>query len=191
MAMGVLTFDWGQITAFTGSPLASPWWATANIGFTVFFFYWIIIPILYVRCPFLDPFYLSQCLSQYKSVWYTAYLPLVSSQSFDNTGAQYNVSRIINPDLSFNLEAYKAYSPLFISASFAMSYGLSFASSTAVLTHAFLYYRNKIGIQARRSLSEQPDIHARLMSVYKEVPNWWYLTIFCLCPKFLLQSGNG
>jgi len=68
-----------------------------------------------------------------------------------------------------------------------MAYGLSFASITAVLTHVFLYYRQKIWIQARRSLSEQPDIHARLMSVYKEVPNWWYLTIFCLCPKFLLK----
>jgi len=55
MAMSVLTFDWGQITAFNGSPLASPWWATANVGFAVIFFYWIITPILYVRCPFLDP----------------------------------------------------------------------------------------------------------------------------------------
>jgi len=55
MAMSVLTFDWGQITAFNGSPLASPWWATANVGVTILFFYWIITPILYVRCPFLDP----------------------------------------------------------------------------------------------------------------------------------------
>ena len=72
-----------------------------------------------------------------------------------------------------------------------MTYGLSFASITAVLTHAFLYYGKKIWIQARWSLSEQPDIHARLMSVYKEVPDWWYLIIFCLCPKFLFQSGKG
>jgi hypothetical protein len=50
MAMSVLTFDWGQISAFGGS-----WWAAANIGFSVIFFYWIITPILYVRCPFLDP----------------------------------------------------------------------------------------------------------------------------------------
>lgn len=108
-------------------------------------------------------------------------MPLVSSHSFDNTGASYNVSRIINADASFNLEAYQAYSPLFISASFAMSYGLSFASITATLTHIFLYYRKQIWTQARRSLSEQPDIHARLMSAYKEVPDWWYISIFCAC----------
>jgi len=103
---------------------------------------------------------------------------MVSSHSFDNTGKQYNVSNIINADSSFNLEAYSAYSPLFLSVSFAMAYGLSFASITATLTHTYLYYRKQIWTQARRSLSEQPDIHARLMSVYKEVPDWWYLTIF-------------
>jgi hypothetical protein len=121
--------------------------------------------------------------SQYTNVWYSAYLPLVSSHSFDNTGARYNVTKIVNADASFNAEAYKAYSPLFISASFAMAYGLSFASISATLTHTFLYYRKQIYIQARRSLSEQPDIHARLMSVYKEVPDWWYLTIFGSCTK--------
>ena len=27
-------------------------------------------------------------------------------------------------------------------------------------------------------MNEQPDIHARLMSVYPQVPEWWYATIF-------------
>lgn len=44
--------------------------------------------------------------------------------------------------------------------------------------HAFLYFRKQIWIQARRSLHEQPDIHARLMSKYPQVPDWWYLCIF-------------
>ena len=92
----------------------------------------------------------------------------------------YNVSQIINSDSSFNLEAYKAYSPIFLSATFAISYGLSFATITATLTHTFLYYRKYIWSHARRPLSQQPDIHARLMSVYKEVPDCWYLTIFGL-----------
>ena len=115
---------------------------------------------------------------------------MVSSHSFDNTGEEYNVSRIINADSSFNLEAYQAYSPLFLSASFAITYGLSFASITATLTHTYLYYRKQIWTQARRSLSEQPDIHARLMSVYKEVPDWWYLTIFGSCHIFLTSHES-
>jgi hypothetical protein len=48
MAMGILTFDWGQIT-YNGSPLFVSWWVAANSGFTIVFFYWIITPILYVR----------------------------------------------------------------------------------------------------------------------------------------------
>ena len=59
-----------------------------------------------------------------------------------------------------------------------MSYGLSFAAITATLTHAFLFYRKQIWSQARRSLKEQPDIHARLMSKYKQVPEWYYGVIF-------------
>ena len=179
MSMGILTFDWGQIT-YNISPLSVPWWAAANVGITIVFFYWMLAPILYVRRSrfFFPCFRLLTISWQYTNVWYSAYLPLVSSHSFDNTGKSYNVSRIINNDTSFNLEGYKAYSPLFLSASFVVSYGLSFASITATLTHTFLYYRKQIWIQARRSLSEQPDIHARLMAVYKEVPDWWYLTIF-------------
>ena len=98
--------------------------------------------------------------------------------TFDWGQITYNVSRIINDDSSFNLEAYKAYSPLFLSPSFAITYGLSFASIAATLTHAFLYYRKRTWVHARRSLSQQSDLHARLMSVYQEVPDWWYLIIF-------------
>jgi len=121
-----------------------------------------------------------------------------SRGSYDNTGQPYNVTQIINADSSFNEAKYKAYSPLFLSfviftwinnnnlvlfkllysATFAMAYGVSFASITATLTHAFLYYRKQIWIQSRRSIDEQPDIHARLMSHYRQVPDWWYATLF-------------
>jgi len=105
-------------------------------------------------------------------------MPISSRQSFDNTGAVYNVTKILTPDNVLDPELYKAYSPLLLSTTFALSYGLSFASITATLTHAFLYYRKQIWTQARRSMHEQPDIHARLMSRYPQVPEWWYAVIF-------------
>ncbi|KAF8267603.1 OPT oligopeptide transporter protein-domain-containing protein [Lactarius quietus] len=157
LAMGVLTFDWGQIAAFTGSPLPTPWWAAANNGIAVVFFSWFLVPILY-----------------YTNTWYSEFLPIVSSQTFDNTGIPYNVSRILKDDATFDLDAYKAYSPVFISVTFAIFYCLSFATITSTITHTLIYNRKWIWNRARR----QPDIHARLMSVYKEVPDWWYLTIF-------------
>ena len=48
LAMGVITFDWGQITSFYGSPLANPWWSAANAGIALLFFTWFLVPILYV-----------------------------------------------------------------------------------------------------------------------------------------------
>jgi hypothetical protein len=61
MAMGILTFDWGQI-AYRSSPLSVPWWAAANVALTIVIFYWIITRILYVSRSF---FPLSPRLSHY------------------------------------------------------------------------------------------------------------------------------
>ncbi|KAF8518158.1 small oligopeptide transporter [Hysterangium stoloniferum] len=160
LGMSILTFDWAQIT-YTGSPLVTPWWAEANVmlGFVVFF--WMIAPAWY-----------------YTNTMFQAHLPMLSDISFDNMGNKYNVTAIINDDLTLSIEKYEAYSPLFLSSTFALSYGLSFASITATLVHAILYFRKQIWVQARRSLSEQPDIHARLMSRYKQVPDWWYAVVF-------------
>lgn len=114
----------------------------------------------------------------FSNVWYAQYLPMLSSHSFDNTGARYNVTQILTPANTLDQAKYEAYSPLFLPIVFAISYGISFAAVTATLSHAFLYFRKQIMVQSRRSLSEMPDIHARLMSRYPEVPDWWYAAIF-------------
>ncbi|KAH7922249.1 small oligopeptide transporter [Leucogyrophana mollusca] len=162
MGMSLITFDWAQIT-YIGSPLATPWWAEANVAAGFVFFFWFLVPTLY-----------------YTNTWYSKYMPMSSRTSYDNTGAAYNVTRITNADASLNLTAYEEYSPLFLSTTFAMSYGLSFASITATLMHAFLFFRKQIWVQSRRSMHEQPDIHARLMSRYPQVPEWWYMIIFVI-----------
>ncbi|KAF9233210.1 OPT oligopeptide transporter protein-domain-containing protein [Melanogaster broomeanus] len=163
LGMSLITFDWSQLT-YIGSPLATPWWAEANVAIGFIFFFWLVTPIVY-----------------FTNTWYSAYLPISSRTSFDNTGSSYNVSLIVNEDASFNLTAYKAfgaYHDFALRSTFAISYGLSFASITSTLMHALLFFRKQIWIQSRRSMHEQPDIHARLMSKYKQVPEWWYAIIF-------------
>lgn len=50
------------------------------------------------------------------SLYSTDSFPLVVSWiPYDNTGLEYQVERILNEDGTFNLEQYKAYSPLFLS----------------------------------------------------------------------------
>ena len=58
LAMGILSFDWGQIS-FAIDPFPTPWWAAANTGFNIIFFYWFLVPILYVRrnCYCLSRFF--------------------------------------------------------------------------------------------------------------------------------------
>ncbi|TCD71650.1 hypothetical protein EIP91_007397 [Steccherinum ochraceum] len=160
LGMSLITFDWSQI-AYIGSPLATPWWAEANIAVGFVFFFWIVTPIIY-----------------YTNTWFSQFMPISSRTSFDRFGKSYDVQQIINPDATLNVAKYEAYSPLFLSTTFAISYGLSFASITATLTHTLLYFRKTIWVQSRRSMSEQPDIHARLMSRYRQVPEWWYAIIF-------------
>ena len=45
LAMSVVSFDWSQI-AYIGSPLATPWWAEANIAFGMVFFFCAYHPYL-------------------------------------------------------------------------------------------------------------------------------------------------
>ncbi|EIM92043.1 OPT oligopeptide transporter [Stereum hirsutum FP-91666 SS1] len=152
LGMSVVTFDWSQIAVTSGYAMQG------------------------------GPKRISSVVSSYFSglshLPYIAFMPISSRTSYDNTGAAYDLTRILNPDSTLNAEAYHSYSPLFLSTTFAMSYGLSFASITATLMHALLYFRKQIWVQSRRSLHEQPDIHARLMSRYRQVPDWWYLVVF-------------
>ncbi|KAF8625334.1 hypothetical protein AX17_006876 [Amanita inopinata Kibby_2008] len=166
LGFSVLTFDWNQI-AFIGSPLATPWWAEANVMIGFFFFYWLLTPILY-----------------YTNVWFTQYLPVSALSAYDNTGNPYNVTRIIKSDASLDVTAYRAYSPLYLPAALITSYGLSFLSITATVTHAIIHFWKPIRLHFRRSLQEQPDIHAQLMAKYPQVPEWYYACIFAITFAF-------
>jgi OPT family oligopeptide transporter len=104
---------------------------------------------------------------------FTAFLPISSHETFDNTGVTYDVQAILT-DGAFDVAKYEAYSPLFITAAQLIAYGLSFASFTAVIVHTFVWYRRDIVRRFRRSLKDERDIHSRLMQAYPEVPQLWY-----------------
>ncbi|PHH77065.1 hypothetical protein CDD80_969 [Ophiocordyceps camponoti-rufipedis] len=156
-----LTLDWTQIAGWVGSPLIPPWYAIANviIGVSVFFVF---------GCSVLH----------YSGAWYAPFLPMSDATTYDNTGKPYNTSRVLKPDFTLDEDAYRAYSPLFISTSFAMAYGLAFAGISSLIVHTYLHYRKQIWQQYRNSTGEKPDIHMKLMSRYSEAPMWWYLSLF-------------
>ncbi|KAK2593136.1 hypothetical protein QQS21_009146 [Conoideocrella luteorostrata] len=156
-----ITFDWTQIAGYVGSPLIPPWYAIANtlIGVVVFYV---------IGCSALH----------FSGAWFAEFLPMSDPNTYDNTGAPYNTSRVLNADFTLNEEAYESYSPLFISTTFAMAYGLSFASIASLVVYTYLHNRKQIWKQYRNSSGEKPDIHMKLMRKYKEAPNWWYMSLF-------------
>ncbi|KAK0505821.1 glutathione transporter [Armillaria luteobubalina] len=155
LGMSLLTFDWSMIS-YVSSPLVTPWWSEANVIVSFVFWFWIIAPIIY-----------------FTNTFNSAFMPISSYYSFDNTGASYDVSQVVT-DGQFDIEKYRAYSPVFVPATLSLAYGLSFAIFPAVIVHTLLWFRRDLVRRFRTSLRDERDVHSRLMQAYREVPSWWY-----------------
>ncbi|RFU27680.1 hypothetical protein B7463_g8662, partial [Scytalidium lignicola] len=156
-----ITFDWTYISSYLNDPLLAPPHALVNtlIGLMVFF----IIPTIGIA---------------YSGTLYSDYLPLNTSTTYDNTQSTYNVSRILGPNFTFDLNKYKSYSPMFLAPTFALNYGLGFAALIASIVHVALFHRHEIWRQLKKAKDENPDIHMKLMAKYTECPDWWYGVLF-------------
>ncbi|KAI1779413.1 small oligopeptide transporter [Hypoxylon cercidicola] len=157
------TLDWTVISGYTLSPLIPPFHAVANtVGGVLIFFVFISMGL------------------HFSGHWYADYFVVQSSSAFDNTGAVYNVSRILNEDLILDEEKYHNYSPLFLSTQFALCYGLSFAAASAVIVHVALYHGKQIVSQFKLARRQEDDIHMKLMRKYRDAEDWWYLALFAV-----------
>ncbi|KAF2122681.1 OPT family small oligopeptide transporter [Lophiotrema nucula] len=152
-----LTFDWTYVSSYLQNPLLAPVHAHINtlIGLAIF----IVLTTIGIA---------------YSGTWYGDYLPINTSTTFDNTQNVYNVTRVLGPNFTFDVEKYKAYSPMFLAPTLALNYGLSFAALTASIVHAIVFHRKEIWYRFRAARNQEPDIHLRLMNKYKNCPDWWY-----------------
>lgn len=109
-----------------------------------------------------------------------------SSSAYDRFGKPYNISRVITPSLTFDQKAYDAYSPLYLSTTFAMVYMLASAIATCVLVHAGIYYGRSLLRDMQKRNGDRDDVHARLMRVYPE----WVTASPCSYLTDIQQSSN-
>ncbi|KAK0481199.1 OPT-domain-containing protein [Armillaria luteobubalina] len=160
----ISTFDY-NVLIVGGDPLINPFFTMANY-----------IAGALVTMPIIVALWV-------KNVWYTGYLPINSNGVFDNTGERYNVSMAVNAEALFDAEAYRAYSPAYLSASMVLLYGFFFATYAATISHTALYHRREIALGFKSLMKRSPigenkfDVHSRLMSAYKEVPEWQYALV--------------
>ncbi|XP_062168458.1 oligopeptide transporter 1 [Alnus glutinosa] len=180
LGLGSMGFDWSTVAGFLGSPLATPGFAIVNTLIGFFVFVYIVNPIFY---------------------WSNAYdakkFPLFSSHTFDSDGQRYNLTRILNQK-TFDIDyaAYNSYSKLYLSIFFALTYGLSFATLTATISHVALYNGKTIWqlwkrttVAAKDHLS---DVHTRLMKKnYEQVPQWWFHAILISMVALSLYACVG
>lgn len=145
-----VTFDWAQI-AYIGSPLITPFWAAMNVVGGLVLVMWIIAPIAY-----------------YKNIFFSSYMPILSSAVFDNTGHIYDVSRILTKEFLFDKEAYHNYSRVYLPITYVLSYGLQFAALASLLSHTACWHGKDIWKQWKRSLKE---VEGDSKITYKPVAN--------------------
>ncbi|KAL4339909.1 hypothetical protein GQ457_08G035270 [Hibiscus cannabinus] len=157
-AVGV---DWSTISSYLGSPLASPWFATANVAAGFVLVMYVLTPI----CYWLD-------------VYKAKTFPIFSDSLFTSTGQKYNITAIIDSDFHLDVAAYDREGHLYLSTFFAMTYGVGFAALTATIVHVALFHGREIWEQSKASFQgKKMDIHTRLMRKYKQVPEWWFVCI--------------
>jgi hypothetical protein len=136
-------------------------------------------PVLHKRtyfptCLFLSPV---DADDRFQS-WYLAYFPMGGQTSYDRFGNPYKIGSIFNQTThSFNVDAYNAYSALYLPGPFAIVYLIAFALATALLTHTILYHGKSLIDGIKKVNVEEDDIHAKLMRRYPEVPDRWYTTL--------------
>ena len=109
--------------------------------------------------------------------------PIYSGKLFVSNGQEYNVRSIINNEFRLDHKAYAETGPVHMSTFLAVTYGLGLATLTASIVHVFLFYGKDLWNQTRGALrkDKKMDIHTKIMKRnYKEVPLWWFLSIFAV-----------
>lgn len=123
LGIGSFALDWTAISSYLGSPLASPWFATANViaGFVL---------VMYVMTP----------ISYWKNVYAAKNFPIFSSKLFMTNGSVYDISTIVDSKFHLDRHAYSHTGPVHLSTFFAMTYGLGFATLSATVVHVLLFH---------------------------------------------------
>ncbi|ESW17942.1 hypothetical protein PHAVU_006G000100 [Phaseolus vulgaris] len=162
LGIGAVGLDWSTISSYLGSPLASPWFATANIAVGFVLVIYVLTPLCY---------------------WFNVYraktFPIFSNKLFTDQGQIYNITAIIDSNFHLDLAAYQRQDRLYLSTFFAITYGVGFAALTATVMHVALFHGREIWEQSKWSFKEKTsvDIHTKLMRRYKQVPEWWFVCI--------------
>ncbi|OEL23504.1 Oligopeptide transporter 4 [Dichanthelium oligosanthes] len=164
LGLGAFTLDWSTVSSFLFSPLISPFFATLNIFFGYVFFVYLIMPIAYWGF----------------NLYNAKTFPIFSSHLFMSNGTKYDIPSIVNSQFELDKDAYNQHGKVNLSVFFALTYGFSFATIAATITHVGLFYGKEIYQRFKASQKEKPDLHTKLMKKYDDIPGWWFYSLMAL-----------
>jgi OPT family small oligopeptide transporter len=136
----------------------------------------------------------------YSNYLWSAFLPINSNSIFDNTGGPYEVQNVVKNG-KFDLDAYKQYGPPYYTASNLVIYGAFFAlypfsfcytiwedwfNIRKALSGFFELFKNPKGFFLNSNFSNFKDPHSRMMSKYKEAPDWWFYIVLLVSLVFMI-----
>ncbi|KAH9318569.1 hypothetical protein KI387_020338 [Taxus chinensis] len=176
LGVGSIGLDWNTIAGFLGTPLATPWFAIANVMAGFLFVVYILTPFLY-----------------WNNVYSAKKFPIFDSALYTKHGQPYKVSDIIGKNFQFNEQAYNQYGAIHMTAFFAVTYGVGFATLSATISHVCLFHGREIWQQTRASLKDKSvDVHTRLMKTnYKSVPQWWFIIMLVFMLAVAMVACEG
>ncbi|KAG9068981.1 hypothetical protein KI688_009871 [Linnemannia hyalina] len=161
LGIGTISLDWSAASYYV-QPLVTPWFAQVNILIGFILVAWVMVPWAY-----------------YTNLWNSKNYPILSAGLFLEDGTPYNKSMILDNNV-LSPEKYREYGPVRMDSFFALTYGVGFAGLTATVVHVVLYNGKEMVARWKSARAENEDIHSRLMRVYPEVPDWWYISLFVI-----------
>ncbi|KAH9318578.1 hypothetical protein KI387_020347, partial [Taxus chinensis] len=176
LGIGSFGLDWNTISAFLGTPLATPWFAIANVMAGFFIIVYILTPLLY-----------------WNNVYDAKKFPIIDSSLFTNEGTKYNTSKILSGGFTFDEKAYADYGPIHMTGFFAVTYGVGFAALAATISHVCLFHGKEIWEHSKKTLEKKSvDVHTRLMNKnYRSVPTYWFLILLVIMVAFAMVACEG
>ncbi|KAJ4376159.1 OPT super [Neocucurbitaria cava] len=181
-----LSLDWSNINWNGSSILITPFWTQTVLFLAFVFNCWVLLPAAKWGK-----------LGSYKH-------GLMSNSLLTANGTKYPTLEIINKDFSLNETAYEEHGPVYMGLQniWATFFNYAKLPSAFVWMATFGYSslagtlkKNRQARRARKEAAKQqstnesttPNIHHQytdrlniLMRPYKEVPAWWFLTLFTI-----------
>lgn len=130
----------------------------------------------------------------YTNYKWTGFLTINSNSIFDNTGESYQVQKVMSNG-KLDLAKYAQYGPPYYTAANLVVYGAFFA----IYPFGFIYtlwedwtnvkkamigffdmLKNPKSLFTESNFANYKDPHSRMMSRFKEVPDWWFYIVLII-----------